>query len=278
MERRGADVVAIDVPTLEAAEWPAVNRERLEATAREWGLELGRGFRLASEALGSSVERVECHVQELDARADRRAGRLRLQRRDPAAPARPRRGARAHPRRARSPAAQLVILEPFSPRATIRSPRGPVAEFQPLTTPFNWWVAQPGRASGVAGRRRLRADSSGSASTARRRWSRCASGRWPTRRARRLERAARARSRTASPRPRSARAPCRRRRPPRGGRRGRPPSRPRRAPAARAASARGAPTSAAAAPRGAAWWIAGSFETWNSARPPGRRTRPISRT
>ena len=65
MERRGADVVAIDVPTLEAAEWPEVNRERLEATAREWGLELGRGFRLAAEALGSSVERIECHVQEL---------------------------------------------------------------------------------------------------------------------------------------------------------------------------------------------------------------------
>jgi hypothetical protein len=38
------------------------------------------------------------------------------------------------------PGGALVVLEPFSPLSTIRSPRGPVAEFEPLTTPFNWWV------------------------------------------------------------------------------------------------------------------------------------------
>jgi tRNA (mo5U34)-methyltransferase len=140
MERRGADVVAIDLPALEAAEWPTLNRARLEATAREWSLELGRGFRLASDALGSSVERVVCHVQELG--RDRVggpvdfvfSGAILLHLRDPV-------GALERIHSVLEPGGQLVIVEPFSPRTTIRSPRGPVAEFQPLTTPFNWWVA-----------------------------------------------------------------------------------------------------------------------------------------
>ena len=139
MERRGADVVAIDVPSLESAEWPAINRDRLEATAREWGLELGRGFRLAAEALGSSVERVECPVQELTAERIGGAvdfvfsGAILLHLRDPV-------GALERIHDALAPGGQLVILEPFSPARTIRSPRRPVAEFQPLTTSFNWWL------------------------------------------------------------------------------------------------------------------------------------------
>ena len=140
MERRGAEVVAIDVPKLEAAEWPPLNRERLEAQAREWGLELGRGFRVAAEALGSSVERVVCPVQEL---APERvggaadfvfSGAILLHLRDPV-------GALERMHSVLRPGGALVILEPFSTRATIRSPRGPIADFQPLSTPFNWWLA-----------------------------------------------------------------------------------------------------------------------------------------
>jgi SAM-dependent methyltransferase len=139
MERRGAGVVAIDVPTLESAEWPSVNRERLEATAREWGLELGRGFRLAAEALGSSVTRVECPVQEL---APERiggpvdfvfSGSILLHLRDPV-------GALERMHSVLEPGGELVILEPFSPSRTLRSPRRPVADFQPLATLFNWWL------------------------------------------------------------------------------------------------------------------------------------------
>jgi SAM-dependent methyltransferase len=139
MERRGAEVVAIDVPTLESAEWPTVNRERLEATAREWDLELGRGFRLAAEALGSAVERVECPVNELT--PDRIggpvdfvfSGAILLHLRDPV-------GALERMHDALTPGGQLVLLEPFSPARTLRAPRRPVAEFQPLATPFNWWL------------------------------------------------------------------------------------------------------------------------------------------
>ena len=139
MERRGAAVVAIDVPTLESVEWPGVNRERLEATARDWGLELGRGFRLAAEALGSSAERIECPVQEL---ARERiggpvdfvfSGAILLHLRDPV-------GALERIHGVLEPGGELVILEPFSARRTVRAPRRPAAEFQPLVTPFNWWV------------------------------------------------------------------------------------------------------------------------------------------
>ena len=139
MERRGAEVVAIDVPSFEATEWPPTNRERLEAQTREWGLELGRGFRIAAEALGSSVERVECPVQEL---APERvggpvdfvfSGAILLHLRDPV-------GALENIHSVLAPGGTLVILEHFSTRATIRSPRGPLADFQPLATPFNWWL------------------------------------------------------------------------------------------------------------------------------------------
>jgi SAM-dependent methyltransferase len=139
LEHRGADVVAIDVPSLESAEWPAVNRKRLEATAREWGLELGRGFRLAAEALGSGVERVECHVQELTANRIGGpvefvfSGAILLHLRDPV-------GALERMHDVLAPGGQLVILEPFSPARTLGAPRRPVAEFQPLATSFNWWL------------------------------------------------------------------------------------------------------------------------------------------
>src|SRR3954470_20514124 len=66
LERRGAEVVAIDVPALDAAEWPPVNRARLEETMRAQDLQLGRGFAIAAEALASQVERVEVAVYDLD--------------------------------------------------------------------------------------------------------------------------------------------------------------------------------------------------------------------
>lgn len=139
LEKRGADTVAIDVPALEAAQWPAINRERLEARAREWDLQLGRGFNLAAEALGSSVERVECPVNDLTAEDLGGpvdfvfSGAILLHLRDPV-------GALERIAGVMRPGGELVILEPFSVPATLRSPRRPVAEFQPLSTSFNWWV------------------------------------------------------------------------------------------------------------------------------------------
>ena len=69
MEKRGAEVVATDVPRLDAAEWPPANRARLEQAAVDLNVELGRGFRIAAEALGSAVRRVEVTVYDLDPEA-----------------------------------------------------------------------------------------------------------------------------------------------------------------------------------------------------------------
>jgi tRNA (mo5U34)-methyltransferase len=139
LERRGAEVVAIDVETIDAAEWPALTRPRLEATAREWDIELGRGFAVASEALGSAVRREICPVYELD--PDRIGGpvdvafvgAILLHLRDPV---------RALERVAASlnPGGTAILLEPISLRDTIRSPRRALARFEAASSDFNWWV------------------------------------------------------------------------------------------------------------------------------------------
>ena len=139
MERRGAETVAIDVPTLGSAEWPPLNRARAEEQAREWGLELGRGFRLASEALGSGVRRVECPVQELTPERIGGpvdvvfSGSILLHLRDPV-------GALERIHESLSPGGRVIVLEPFAVAQSILAPRRPVGRFQPLETPFNWWL------------------------------------------------------------------------------------------------------------------------------------------
>ena len=138
LERRGAEVVAIDVDAIDAAEWPPLNRPQLERRAREWDIELGRGFRLAAEALGSGVRRVVCDVYDLSPEAIGGpvdfafCGALMLHLRDPV-----RALERIHG--ALVPGGTLLMLEPFSVAATLRFPRRPVGEFQPLAKEFNWW-------------------------------------------------------------------------------------------------------------------------------------------
>jgi len=57
MERRGAEVVALDVEHESEYDWPPRRRPK------EWTVtERGKGFRLAKEILGSNVERVECNI------------------------------------------------------------------------------------------------------------------------------------------------------------------------------------------------------------------------
>ena len=66
MERRGAaEVAAIDVLDPRQWDWPANAREEtIESVGRRKAE--GRGFDLAHEALGSSVQRVELNVYDLD--------------------------------------------------------------------------------------------------------------------------------------------------------------------------------------------------------------------
>jgi SAM-dependent methyltransferase len=141
LERRGAaEVVALDLPAADAAEWPPVHRDRLEAAARELDVELGRGFAIAAEALGSSVERVEVPVYDLDAEAVGGPvdfaflGALLLHLRDPVRALERIRGVLV-------PGGRLTLLEPVDPLLSLLSPRKPAARFQATETDFNWWAA-----------------------------------------------------------------------------------------------------------------------------------------
>jgi tRNA (mo5U34)-methyltransferase len=60
MERRGAEVVALDLDDPSELDWPAFRRRVVPQTS------IGEGFRLAREALGSKVERVETSIYDAD--------------------------------------------------------------------------------------------------------------------------------------------------------------------------------------------------------------------
>ena len=137
MERRGAEVVATDVEEAHDADWPPHRRDELRAQADALGVELGLGFRLAAEALGSRVQRVACDVRSLDAdaiggRVDVAfCGALLLHLRDPV-------GALERIRSVLVPGGILVLLEPVLLGASLL--RRPYARFQPAERAFNWWV------------------------------------------------------------------------------------------------------------------------------------------
>jgi SAM-dependent methyltransferase len=138
MEKRGGNVVAIDLDQLTSTEWPPINRARLEADQAAMGLELGRGFRIAYEALGSSVQRVICSVYDLAPEVIGGPvdvaflGALLLHLREPVRALEAIRGVLA-------PGGTLQVLECVSLRETLRAPRTPVAAFEPLRYDFNWW-------------------------------------------------------------------------------------------------------------------------------------------
>jgi tRNA (mo5U34)-methyltransferase len=139
MEKRGASVVAIDVGDAHDAEWPPHRRDELREEADRLGVELGLGFRLASEALRSGVERVVCDVRALDRDAVGGpvdlafCGSLLLHLRDPV-------GALERIRGVLAPGGTLVLLEPVAVRESLLHPRRALARFEPHYTPFNWWV------------------------------------------------------------------------------------------------------------------------------------------
>jgi tRNA (mo5U34)-methyltransferase len=138
MERRGAEVAAIDLDTIDAVDLPPPQRARVEGDAQASGFEMGRGFRLAAEALGSSVERVACNVYDVEpggigGPVDLAfVGALLEHLRDPV-------GALEAVRGALNPGGRLVVVEGISLRGTILSPRAPVAAFRPMTSHFTWW-------------------------------------------------------------------------------------------------------------------------------------------
>jgi tRNA (mo5U34)-methyltransferase len=138
LERRGAEVVAIDIDHVSAAEIPPNNRVTVEREAREFGVELGRGFAVAAELLGSHVRRISCSVLDLTAEAIGGPvdvafmGALLIHLRDPVA-------ALERIFAALTPGGSLYQLETVSPRLSLLHPRRPAAELHTLATGFNWW-------------------------------------------------------------------------------------------------------------------------------------------
>ncbi|MEX2253519.1 MAG: class I SAM-dependent methyltransferase [Thermoleophilaceae bacterium] len=144
LERRGARVVATDLDEPQSVEAPPLTRELVDSGAHRIDLELGRGFKLAAEALGSDVERRELSVYDVTPEAVGGPvdvifiGALLIHLRDPV-------GALERLRDTLNPGGRLISLEPVSLRDTLRAPRTPLARLEATTTLFNWW--HPNRAA-----------------------------------------------------------------------------------------------------------------------------------
>jgi SAM-dependent methyltransferase len=138
MEKRGADVVAIDLEKIDDAEFPPLSRPMLEQRTVDQGTELGLGFRLASEALGSSVERIVCNVYDLA--PERIGGQVDVafngatltHLRDPVA-------ALERIRETLAPGGTLYSIEPMDLPLTLRSPRRAASAFRAHNSEFTWW-------------------------------------------------------------------------------------------------------------------------------------------
>jgi SAM-dependent methyltransferase len=138
LEKRGADVVAIDIDSVGGAQLPPNNRAALEQTADDWKVELGRGFRLSAELLHSRVTRIGCNVLDLSRETIGGPvdlvfmGALLVHLRDPV-------GALERIFATLAPGGELYQLEGVSLRLSLLHPRRPVAYVQMLETEFNWW-------------------------------------------------------------------------------------------------------------------------------------------
>ena len=126
LERRGAsEVVALDIPDHEDWDWPPdVRAQGGERLAELAGPEKGAGFRVAREALGSSVEKVDMTRLRPQPRAggQLRRGAVRLA---DAAPARPAARAGGDPQRVHGPVHVLRAGEPGPHACPTRGGRWP---------------------------------------------------------------------------------------------------------------------------------------------------------
>jgi tRNA (mo5U34)-methyltransferase len=147
LERRGASgIVAVDIPGHEQWDWPAPLRARGDAYLAEVAGEKGQGFRIAHEALGSRVERVESSVYDLSPALVGAfdvvvCGSLMLHLRDPVR-------ALEAIRSVVAPGGLFLSAEHVDLRLSVAHPRRPLARLGPADL-VQWWVPN------VAGHRQM---------------------------------------------------------------------------------------------------------------------------
>jgi tRNA (mo5U34)-methyltransferase len=136
MERRGAaEVIGIDVLDARSWDWP-LDSDEATVSALAARLAGGDGFTIAQRALGSSVQRVDCSVYDLDERDLGRfdvvyLGSLLVHLRDPV---------RALERVRTVCDGTLVVVDGIDLPLTLRSPRLPLARLDGRGRPW-WWYA-----------------------------------------------------------------------------------------------------------------------------------------
>ena len=128
LERRGAEVVAMDVPRVQDLDWPPRRRPAKDR-------ERGETFRVAAQALGSSARWVGASVYDasptlLEGRFDLVfCGSLLIHLRDPML---------ALERMASVCGGRLILAEEYS-RALEWLPRGQLVEFRATSPHMTWW-------------------------------------------------------------------------------------------------------------------------------------------
>jgi tRNA (mo5U34)-methyltransferase len=134
MERRGADeVVAIDLLDPLAADWPVNSPDSVKRAIGQ-RKEAGQGFEIAHAALGSSVERIEMSVYDLDPAVVGEfdfvyVGSLLIHLRDPV---------RALERVRSVCRGTLLLVDNVNLGLSLRHPRRPMASLDGVGRPW-WW-------------------------------------------------------------------------------------------------------------------------------------------
>jgi tRNA (mo5U34)-methyltransferase len=134
MERRGAaETIAIDLLDITQADWPVNSSRAVMETIGE-RKEAGEGFEIARDVLGSSVERVEMNVYDLDPGVVGEfdfvyVGSLLIHLRDPV---------RAMERVRSVCRGSLLVVDNVDLGLTLAHPRRPVAALDGVGRPW-WW-------------------------------------------------------------------------------------------------------------------------------------------